>query len=363
MPRTFVIAGGGTGGHVLPALAVARELRTRGHHVRFVGVERGMEAKLVPAADFPIEWIEIGGLNRVGFRQTLATLAELPFSLWQAARILDRAAPAAVFSTGGYVAGPVLLAAVWKHIPIVIMEPNAIPGFTHRHLARYVTRALVSFTEAARWFPKDRAEVTGLPIREEFFAVPVKPRGSVVTVLITGGSQGSRTLNRAVEESWPWWEKDKVRLIHQTGSRMYAELAPKFRESGVPGEISEFIAGMPGAFAEADIVVSRAGMGAVSELAAAGKPSILVPLPGASDQHQLKNAQAFEKAGAARLLLDSEMTGARLVEEVTRLAGTPGLLEEMSGAARAFAKPGAARRAADVLEFIARSAAGAIDRR
>lgn len=353
------MAGGGTGGHVLPALAVARELRARGHHVQFVGVERGMEAKLVPAADFPVEWIEIGGLNRVGFRQTLATLGELPFSIWQAARILDRAAPAAVFSTGGYVAGPVLLAAVWKRIPIVIMEPNAIPGFTHRHLARFVTRALVSFPAAERWFPKGRAEVTGLPIREEFFAVPLKPRGSVITVLITGGSQGSRTLNRAVEESWPLWEKDKVRLIHQTGSRMYAELAPKFRESGMPGQISEFIADMPGAFAEADIIVSRAGMGAVSELAAAGKPSILVPLPGASDQHQLKNAQAFEKAGAARLVLDGEMTGARLVEEVTRLAHTPGLLDDMSAAARAFAKPRAAQRAADVLESINE----AIDRR
>jgi UDP-N-acetylglucosamine--N-acetylmuramyl-(pentapeptide) pyrophosphoryl-undecaprenol N-acetylglucosamine transferase len=358
LPRTFVMAGGGTGGHVLPALAVARELRARGHQLLFVGVERGMEAKLVPAADFPIEWIEIGGLNRVGFRQTLETLGELPFSVWQAARILDRAAPAAVFSTGGYVAGPVLLAAVWKRIPIVIMEPNAIPGFTHRHLARFVTRALLSFSEAQRWFPKGRAEVTGLPIREEFFAVPVKPRGSVVTVLITGGSQGSRTLNRAVEASWPLWENNKVRLIHQTGPRMYFDLAPKFRESGVPGEIAEFLTDMPRAFAEADIVVSRAGMGAVSELAAAGKPSILVPLPGASDRHQLKNAQAFEKAGAARLVLDAEMTGARLMEEVTRLTSTPGSLEEMGTAARAFAKPGAAQRAADVLE----SVNGAIDR-
>ncbi len=359
MPRTFVMAGGGTGGHVLPALAVARELRARGHHVQFVGVERGMEAKLVPAADFPIQWIEIGGLNRVGYRQTLQTLGELPFSVWQAARILDRAAPSAVFSTGGYVAGPVLLAAVWKRIPIVILEPNAVPGFTHRHLARFVTRALVSFPEAERWFLKGRTEVTGLPVREEFYAVPLKPRGSTVTVLITGGSQGSRTLNRASQESWPLWEKDKMRLIHQTGSRMYAELSSKFRESGVPGEIAGFIADMPGAFAEADIVISRAGMGAVSELAAAGKPSILVPLPGASDQHQLKNAQAFEKSGAARLVLDADMTGVRLVEEVTRLASTPGLLEEMGTAARAFAKPGAARRAADVLESIQE----AIDRR
>ncbi len=166
------MAGGGTGGHVLPALAVARELRARGHQVRFVGVERGMEAKLVPAENFPIEWIEIGGLNRVGFRQTLATLGELPFSVWQAARILDRAAPAAVFSMGGYVAGPVLLAAVWKRIPIVIMEPNAIPGFTHRHLARFVTRALVSFAEAERWFPKGRARSHGHADSRRIFRRP-----------------------------------------------------------------------------------------------------------------------------------------------------------------------------------------------
>lgn len=351
------MAGGGTGGHVVPALAVARELRARGHGVIFIGVQRGMEAKLVPAENFPIEWIEIGGLKRVGFRQTLATLAELPWSAWHAERILSRIRPVAVFSTGGYVAGPVLLAALWKRLPVVIMEPNAVPGFTHRHLGRFAARALVSFTETGRWFPHGRAEVTGLPIREEFFAVAPKPRGSVMTVLITGGSQGSRTLNRAVEESWPLWEKGTVRLIHQTGAAMFEELAPRFRASGIEGEITAFLTDMPRAFAEADIVVSRAGMGAVSEIAAAGKPSILVPFPAASDQHQLKNAEALERAGAASLVLDQEMNGARLVEEVTRLTKEAGLLEEMGAAARAFAKPGAAKRAADVLEdfFIDRS--------
>jgi len=357
VPSTFVMAGGGTGGHVVPALAVARELRARGHSVIFIGVRRGMEAKLVPAENFPIEWIEIGGLKRVGFRQTLATLAELPWSAWHAERIVSRIKPAAVFSTGGYVAGPVLLAAFWKHLPVVIMEPNAAPGFTHRHLGRFAARALVSFTETERWFPRGRAEVTGLPIREEFFTVPPKPRGNLTTVLITGGSQGSRTLNRAVEQGWPLWDKGTVRLIHQTGALMFDELAPRFRTSGVEGEITAFLTDMPRAFTEADIVVSRAGMGAVSEIAAAAKPSILVPFPAASDQHQLKNAQALEKAGAARLVLDHEMNGARLVEEVTRLTNQAGLLEKMGAAAKAFAKPGAAKRAADVLEefFIDRS--------
>src|SRR5271170_5618358 len=198
-PAHFVMAGGGTGGHVIPALAVARELRARGHLVRFIGTQRGLESKLVPAENFPIEWIEIGGLNRVGLRRTLSTLAELPFSVWAAARMLDRARPAAVFSTGGYVAGPVLLAALWKRLPVVIMEPNAVPGFTHRRLARFVSRALLSFEETARWFPKGRTEITGLPVRDEFAALKPKARSLFLTVLITGGSQGSRTLNRAAE--------------------------------------------------------------------------------------------------------------------------------------------------------------------
>lgn len=350
MNATFVMAGGGTGGHVIPALAVARELRARGHAVRFIGTRRGMEATLVPPEKFPIEWIEIGGLKRVGVRRTLATMGELPASVWQAARMLDRAAPAAVFSMGGYVAGPVLLAALWKRVPVVVMEPNAVPGFTHRRLARFVARALVSFPETARWFPDGRTEVTGLPVRAEFFAVPPKPPGAKLTVLITGGSQGSRTLNRAVMESWPLWTKGSVRLVHQTGFAAFDDLARRFHEAGVEGEIMPFLTDMPGAFAEADLVVGRAGMGTVSELAAAGRPSILAPLPTASDQHQLRNAEAFEKAGASRLVLDADMHGARLVEEVTRLAAEPGRLEKMSEAARQFARPDAARRAAEILE-------------
>jgi UDP-N-acetylglucosamine--N-acetylmuramyl-(pentapeptide) pyrophosphoryl-undecaprenol N-acetylglucosamine transferase len=349
-PATFVMAGGGTGGHVIPALAVARELRLRGHSVRFIGTRRGIEAKLVPAADFPIDWVEIGGLKRVGWRQTLTSLTELPVSIWQAARLLDRANPVtAIFSTGGYVAGPVLLAALWKRLPVVVMEPNAVPGFTHRQLARFIAKALVSFEETVRYFPKGRAEVTGRPVPEEFFAIRPKPRTEVVTVLITGGSQGSRTLNRAAEQSWSLWKRDSVRLIHQTGSQAYEDLAPKFRASGIAGEISAFFEDMPRAFAQADLIVSRSG-GTVSEIAAAGKPSILVPLPTAADQHQLRNAQAFERAGAARLVLDSEMTGARLVEEVTRLTTEAGLLGEMGKSARALGRPGAAKRAADVLE-------------
>jgi len=344
------MAGGGTGGHVMPALAVARELRARGHAVRFIGTRGGLEAKLVPADGFPIEWIEIGGLMRVGLRQTLLTLAELPWSVWQVSRMLDRDRPAAVFSTGGFVAGPVLLAALWKRLPVIVMEPNAIPGFTHRKLARFVARALLSFPETAKWFPPEVAEVTGLPVRGEFFAIPPKPRGGQLTVLITGGSQGSRTLNRAAQESWKLWDPGAVRLIHQTGPMAYPQLASEFQASGIDGAMSPFLADMPAAFAAADIVVSRAGMGTVSELTAAGKPSILVPLPTAADQHQLRNAEAMERIGASRMVLDAEFNGQRFVAEVMRLSQSPDRLGAMGEAARGFAKPAATRRAAEVLE-------------
>jgi UDP-N-acetylglucosamine--N-acetylmuramyl-(pentapeptide) pyrophosphoryl-undecaprenol N-acetylglucosamine transferase len=340
---------------VIPALAVARELVSRGHEPYFIGTERGIESRLVPAAGFPIDWIEIGGLKRVGLRKAISTLAELPVSLWHASRLLARIQPAAVFSTGGYVAGPVLLAALWKRLPVVVMEPNLVPGYTHRRLARYVSRALVSFPRTARWFPADRTEITGLPVRKEFFDVPPKSREGQLTILITGGSQGSRTLNRAVEASWPLWNKGEVRLIHQTGRNAFEEIAPRFKESGVEGEIAPFFDDMPRVFAQTDLVVCRSGMGAVSELAAAGKASILVPLPGASDQHQLRNAEALAEAGAAVLVADADMTGERLVREVRRLAEEPELLETMGRVARAFAKPDAARRAADTLAGMIRS--------
>lgn len=346
----FVMAGGGTGGHVTPLLAVARELAARGHQPYFVGASQGLETKLVPAAGFPLETIEIGGLKRVGLLRTLETLAELPAGVWHASRLLARWKPAAVFSTGGYVAGPVLLAALWKRLPVVAMEPNAVPGFTHRRLGRFVARALVSFPETAKWFPAGRAEAAGLPVRSEFFQVPAKPRENRITVAVIGGSQGSRTLNRAAEESWPHWNKDEIRLLHQTGPKAYEQVAARFRACGLEGEVAAFFADLPRVLGEADLIVCRSGMGTVSELAAAGKPSILVPFPFASDQHQLRNAEAFARAGAARLVPDAEMTGQRLADEVRSVARQPGCLEAMAQAARAFAKPEAARRAADVLE-------------
>jgi UDP-N-acetylglucosamine--N-acetylmuramyl-(pentapeptide) pyrophosphoryl-undecaprenol N-acetylglucosamine transferase len=344
----FLFAGGGTGGHVIPALAVARELRSRGHSVFFVGTQRGMEAKLVPAEGFELKTISVGGLNRVSSWQKLKTLARLPITTLGCLRY----APAAVFSMGGYVAGPPVLAAILRRTPVVVMEPNAIAGFTNRAIGRFVSRALVSFEETARYFPRGRTEVTGLPVREEFFRIPVKPRGGALQVLITGGSQGSHTLNRAARQSWQRFRNANfpVYIVHQTGVRDFEEVRAEFAQAGIAGQVVPFIANMPEAFSAADLVISRSGAGTVSELAAAGRASILVPFPFAADDHQTRNAEAMQRGGAARVVRDSQFSGEKLFETVLELAKGPATLEKMAEAARHFAKPGAACRAADILE-------------
>lgn len=351
----FIMAGGGTGGHIIPAIAVAKELRRRGHEPFFIGTRRGLEAKLVPQAGIEIEWIEIGGLNRVGLWQRIKSLLQLPLSVLRVMRIISRRKPAGVFSMGGYVAGPVVIAARLKGLPVVVMEPNAIPGMTNRQMGRFVSRAMINFPETAKFFPAGRSELTGMPVRADFFQLLATRHGGPFTVLITGGSQGSRTLNNAARDSWPLFRNSglAVRFIHQTGTAHYEELAREFQETGLTGEVTAFINDMPAAFAAADIVVCRSGASTVSELAAAGKPSILVPFPFAADNHQQRNAEALAEIGAARLVLDSEMTGQRLYEEVSRLMNDKEELQTMGEKARAFARSGAAARAAEILEELA----------
>jgi UDP-N-acetylglucosamine--N-acetylmuramyl-(pentapeptide) pyrophosphoryl-undecaprenol N-acetylglucosamine transferase len=348
--KLYLMAGGGTGGHVIPALAVARELRSRGHEAFFVGTERGVEARLVPAAGFPLKFIKIGGIKNLGVLKKLTSLIQLVSStLGQ----LFTPRPTAVFSVGGYVAGPPVLAAILRKIPVVVMEPNAMPGVTNRWIGRYVYRALLSFPETARFFRQGRSEVTGRPVQEDFFRIAPKAPSDVFTVLITGGSQGSRTLNEAARASWPLFRQSslRVRLIHQTGPAAFEDISKAFAATSLDGQVSAFISDMPEAFAQADLIVCRSG-GTVAELAAAGKPSILIPFPFAADDHQLHNAEAFEKAGAAKLFLDRDWTGDAFFDVVRALSADPAQLLEMGANARKLARPGAARRAAEILEEI-----------
>lgn len=353
-----VMAGGGTGGHVIPAIAVAHELQKRGHEPVFFGTRHGYEARLAPAAGFRVEWIEAGALNRAGAAQKLKSLMQLPLSTRKAWASMGRQTPGAVFNMGGYVAGPVVLAAILRKIPLVTMEPNVVPGLTNRRAARWTARALVNFEETAKYFPKGRTEVTGVPVRQEFFAVDPKPeRPDTFTVLVTGGSQGSRTLNNAASASWRMFAEGRVpvRFLHQAGRGNAEALAASLRDSGVYGEIVEFISDMPAAFAQADLIVCRSGASTVSELAAAGKPSVLVPYPYAADNHQYKNAEAMQRAGAARLITDAEMNGNRFFSEVKALLADYHRLQAMGENARKLGKPGAAERAADVLQEVAKT--------
>lgn len=351
MPQSFVLTGGGTGGHVFPALAVARVLREGGHRLLFIGTQEGIEARLVAEAGLEMKYVASGQLNRVGLQRQLQTASQLPFSILAAWRILRRFRPQAVFSTGGYVAGPVMAAAILAHIPLVVMEPNAIPGFANRKVGRRVYRALLGFEAAARWFPPGKSEVTGLPVRTEFFRLQPK-QTSPFTILITGGSRGAHRLNDASRESWKLFRgsQSQVRIVHQSGAAEYDRLAEEFRLAGIDGHVAPFIKDMSEAFAQADLVVARAGAGSVSEIAAAGMPSILVPLPFAADDHQRKNAEALAAAGGAKIVADAELNGERLFREVEMLRKQPEQLAAMRERVRRFAHPDAAERAAEVLE-------------
>jgi UDP-N-acetylglucosamine--N-acetylmuramyl-(pentapeptide) pyrophosphoryl-undecaprenol N-acetylglucosamine transferase len=347
-----IIAGGGTGGHVIPALAVAAELRLRGHdQILLVGTARGLEARLAPRHGLALETIDVGALKRVGILQKAATLFRLPYSFWQSRRILDSFQPDVVYGVGGYASGPVLFMAAMKGIPIVVHEPNAVPGFANRYVALFVARALVGFPEAARYFPATRVEVVGVPVRAEFFQVPRKLHLPPFTLLISGGSQGARSINRAVIESLPLFASSglDVRFIHQTGEEDLGEAVAAFEKCGISGQaqVLPFIDDMPAAFAAADLLICRSGASTLSEVTAAGKVAILVPFPFAADNHQLRNAQSLERAGAARVILDAELNGRCLFDAVVEALPKLSQMEERS---RALAHPRAAQRIAEVLE-------------
>ncbi len=337
---------------MIPALAVAEELRRRGHSIRFVGVETGMEARLAPQAGFDIRFVRVQGLNRVGLVNAMRSLALLPASVFQSAQEIRDFQPHVLFSMGGYVAGPVMAAGRLTGTPMVIMEPNAYPGLTARWTSQVVRRALVNFEETLRYFPQGCGEITGVPVREAFFKMPPLDVKPPFTLLVTGGSQGSRALNAAVREAWPLWQQSAVpmRILHQAGRQEADAVTQDFAASGLEGEVFAFHNDMPALFAQAHLIVGRSGASAVAELCAAGRAGLLVPFPAAADNHQLKNAQALAHHGAARLLEQKQLTGERLAHEVLQLFSQPDDLLAMATRAQSLARPGAAQRVADVLE-------------
>src|SRR5437868_1574935 len=348
-----ILAGGGTGGHVIPALAIAKQLKQDyGTEVLFIGTARGIENLLVPAAGYPLQLIRVGALKNVSMVTRARTAFDLPRALWDASRMLNEFAPDVVIGVGGYASGPAMLSALVKHIPTLAFEPNVVPGFANRLVARFVSGAAVHFEETARYFR--RGEVTGVPVRQAFFEIPPK-RGGTPTLLVFGGSQGAHAINEAMFRCLPVLQREApgIDIIHQTGERDYNDALAAYGGLGDSAEVFKFIEDMPAAFARADLVVCRSGASTVAEIAAAGKPAVFVPFPRAADDHQRVNAEALARQGAAVVVEESKLEGVWLAETISALLQDPQRLQRMSQAARELSHPNAAR---DIAAMAARVA-------
>jgi UDP-N-acetylglucosamine--N-acetylmuramyl-(pentapeptide) pyrophosphoryl-undecaprenol N-acetylglucosamine transferase len=338
-----IMAGGGTGGHVIPAIAIARELKALYQaEILFIGTQRGIENRLVPQAGFELRHVEIGALKNVSAATRARTFLNLPGSVAAAWKIVRRFHPDVMIGVGGYASGPAMLAAWLRRVPILAFEPNVVPGFANRAISRLVSAAAVQFEESRRYFRNPR--VTGIPVRPEFFRVPQKVLAGSPTLLVFGGSQGAHAINHAVASALPALRLafPRLRIIHQTGERDYRETQAAYVSAGLPAEVSAFIDNMPKAFAQADLLLCRSGASTVAEIMAAGKPAILVPFPRAADDHQRRNAEALARHGAAMLIPESELTAEKLSASVSELLTQPEKLATMSQAARSLAHTGAA---------------------
>jgi UDP-N-acetylglucosamine--N-acetylmuramyl-(pentapeptide) pyrophosphoryl-undecaprenol N-acetylglucosamine transferase len=349
-----IVAGGGTGGHVIPALAIAQELRAHyGAEVLFVGTQRGIETRLVPAAGFELRLIEVGALKRVDFATRLKTLLDLPRAVAASANLVREFRPGVMIGVGGYASGPAMFVAGIMSVPTVAFEPNVVPGVANRLVAPMVTAAAVHFEATCRYFRN--CQVTGVPVRQEFFHVPPRPKDARPTLLVFGGSQGAHAINQAILEALAKLVEavPDIHIIHQTGEKDYAEAQAAYLQTNISAEVSPFIDDMPAAFGRADLLLCRSGASTVAEITAAGKPAIFIPLPTAADDHQTRNAAALTQAGAARLLPQSELNGERLTMEVNAMLHDRPLLATISEAARRFAHPDAAARIAALAARVA----------
>lgn len=347
-----VIAGGGTGGHLYPGIAVARELLRRRPDARvsFAGTARGIEARVLPREGFELDVIRSGGLKGKSLGERLRGAWLVPLGLLDAWRVLSIRRPHLVIGVGGYSSGPVVMAAALRRMPTMVLEQNAVPGLTNRLLSSVVRAAAVTFDQTRVYFG-DKAFVSGNPVRAEFLDAPATGAATAqsvrdaVQVLVFGGSQGAHAINVAMTEAAPVLAaaRPAPRVVHQTGERDVELVRAAYREAGLAAEVEPFLYDMGPRLRVADLVVCRAGATTLAELTAAGKPSILIPLPTATDDHQRKNAEALAAQGAAEVLLQRDATGERLASRILTLASDAIGRERMARAARALARPDAAR--------------------
>src|SRR5579871_1857901 len=344
-----ILAGGGTGGHVIPALAIAQELQKRcSAEILFIGTARGIENRLVPAAGFTLKLVEVGALKNVSFGTRLKTSLDLPRAVFNARRMLADFKPNVVIGVGGYASGPAMLAAAISRIPTLAFEPNVVPGFANRVVARFVSAAAVHFQETAKYFRN--ARVTGVPVRSSFFEIPQRTMNQPPPVLIFGGSQGAHAINQVVISAASALRSkiQGLRVIHQTGERDYNDAMSAYAQTSKSFEAFRFIDDMPGFFSHADLIVCRSGASTVAEVAAAGKPAIFIPFPRAADDHQKRNAEALKRSDAAVMLEESKLSPESLTQVITALLADPARLQMMGEAARKMSHPQAAQEIAEM---------------
>ncbi|MEW5978057.1 MAG: undecaprenyldiphospho-muramoylpentapeptide beta-N-acetylglucosaminyltransferase [Acidobacteriota bacterium] len=348
-----LIAGGGTGGHVYPGIAIAKEIQRRRPDtvILFVGTDRGLETRIVPAEGFRLETITVSGLKgKSGVRQ-LKSLFEIPASLWQCRRILAAFKPSVVVGVGGYASGPPLLLAALRGIPTLIQEQNALPGLTNRLLARFVNKVATAFAESERYFGS-KAVLTGNPVRPEFKGLPRREEQESFTILIFGGSQGARAINQAMMGALPLLagQFSELRFVHQTGDKDYDEVSASYRASGVSHEVRPFFYDIPAQYARANLIICRAGATTLAETSVSGRAALLIPFARASDNHQQKNAEALVRAGAAEMILEKDLTPQLLANRILFLKSRPHELRSMEEKSRGLGRPDSTERIVDLVE-------------
>lgn len=358
----MLIAGGGTGGHLFPGVALAEELtlRNQGHRVLFVGTARGIETREVPHAGFDLELIDVAGLKGRGLLGWLRGMLRIPRAMWQSRRILRRFRPDVVVGVGGYASGPMLLTAWLMRLPSAVLEQNALPGFTNRVLGHVVRRVFVAFPQAEAYFNRKKVQLLGNPVRRSLidnFLRSSEPRTGL-GLLVFGGSQGARVLNQTVPAAVRTLKErfDRLEVVHQTGEAECDRVDQAYRELGIEAQVVPFIRDMAGAYRKADVVVCRAGATSVAELSLCRKPAVLIPFPHAADNHQEVNARSLVDAGAAVMIRQPELTPDRLATELGAILGSRERRALMEEAAGRVSRPESARDICEVcLELAARS--------
>lgn len=343
-----VIAGGGTGGHLFPGIAIAEEFLKRDQKtsVIFIGTKRGIESRLLANLGYTLEEIDIEGIKGRGVKAFIKAVCQIPKSMMQSRRIMKKFHPDVVVGVGGYASGPAVLVAHFMGLPTVIAEQNAVSGVTNKILGRFVDKIFVTYEQTREFFPPAKVVVSGNPVRSAVaFREGFRPRGKGYwQLLVFGGSQGAEAINQCMADMIPRLKavKDKIRILHQTGARQKEEMARRYAEHGINAEVKDFILDMARAYEEADLIVCRAGATSLAEITAAGRPAVLIPYPFAADDHQLKNAQALAAQGAAVVIRESELNEERLFDAMMSLLKDEEKRSRMEACSKKMGRPEAA---------------------